>query len=144
MNPLIGKTIIAVYLATDNMAIRFDTDEGKSIVARTDGDCCSHSWIESLDDPDALLGEVVSAEDVDMNLPDVEHDGEFVAFYGFKIATKLGVCVIDFRNESNGNYGGRLVWPRGAFYGGKDRQNISSLDWRLIVGTPSADVEPGR
>ncbi len=42
-----------------------------------------------------------------------------------------GACVIDYRNESNGYYGGDLVWPGKAhhFYGGVYGQNVSTERW---------------
>lgn len=37
-NPLLGKVVTAVFLAKDRGAIRFDLEDGKSIIARADGD----------------------------------------------------------------------------------------------------------
>lgn len=39
MNPLIGKKVVAVYLAEDKKAIKFDVEDGEPIIAKTDGDC---------------------------------------------------------------------------------------------------------
>jgi hypothetical protein len=138
-NPLIGKIVTAVWLADDKKAIRFDVG-GEHIIAKADGDCCSSTWIESFDNPDALVGaEVVSAEDVGGIKPAKDDgDGSVVAFYGFKIATTKGVCVLDYRNESNGYYGGNLAWPGDYFYGGVYGQNESKEDWRLLVSVDSA------
>lgn len=136
-NPLIGKRITAIHLATDKKAIRFDVEDGEPIVAQSDGDCCSDSWIESLDTPDMLIGEVVTAvEDVDM--PDLGSSGEYeVTYYGCRITNAKGWCVIDYRNESNGYYGGNLSWPNDDyFYGGVYGQNVSSMDWRQIAPEP--------
>jgi len=56
---LVGKTIRSVALNEDNTEITFVTDtEPVTLVAR--GDCCSQCWIESLDDPEALLGTVTA------------------------------------------------------------------------------------
>ncbi len=138
---LIDKRIVKVWLADDQQAIKFDVEGGEPIIARADGDCCSHSWIESLDAPDALLGVVQSVEDLPM--PDLgngkeqtytkESDGESIAYYGCKITTERGACVIDYRNESNGYYGGSLSWPSdGYFYGGVYGQNVSKENWREV------------
>lgn len=140
-NPLIGKKITHVFLAADRKAIRFDVEGGEPIVVHADGDCCSSSWIESLDAPNALLGMVRSVEDLDM--PDLGsvaaqgedktsgYDPECISYYGCKITTDKGACVIDYRNESNGYYGGNLVWPgSGSYYGGVYSQNVSKEEWR--------------
>lgn len=126
MNPLIGKTLIGVKLAKDKEAILFQTPEG-DIVARCDADCCSYTWVENIEstvrDFPAL---VTAAEDIEDGLPemvknDPEHD--CLQFYGFKIATDKGVLVIDYRNSSNGYYGGNLTWPGEYHYGGVYGQN---------------------
>ena len=36
-NPLIGKKVVAVHLAEDKKAIKFDVEGGEPIVARADG-----------------------------------------------------------------------------------------------------------
>lgn len=137
-NPLIGKTITAIYLASDKKAIRFDLKEGDPIRARADGDCCSSTWIESLDTPDAILGDpVVSVEDLELPGRDEKKenaDGEYIAYYGCKVTTTRGICVIDFRNSSNGYYGGNLSWPTDSyFYGGVYGQNISTEEWQKVA-----------
>lgn len=138
-NPLVGQKIVAVRLASDKKAIRFDVEGGESIVARADGDCCSSSWIEALDTPGLLIGGTVTAvEDIDM--PDLGSPDEcdVIAYYGCKITTDKGACVIDYRNESNGYYGGDLVWPVAEsdydpFYGGVYGQNVSSEEWETVA-----------
>lgn len=133
-NKLIGKNVVSVYLATDNKAIRFDTKDGLILIAQADGDCCSNSWIENVEAPERILGTVLSVEDI--NMPDQPYDEseyECIAFYGCKIITDKGECVIDYRNESNGYYGGHLVWlGDDSFYGGVYGQNISTAEWRKL------------
>lgn len=128
---LVGKKITAVYLATDGHAIKFSTDSGE-IVAKTDGDCCSNTWIENVEMPDNLLGTVQSVED--LTLREEGEDGELTQFYGCKIVTEKGICTLDYRNESNGYYGGNLSWPDdNYYYGGVYGQNVSSEEWRKIA-----------
>lgn len=145
-NVLIGKTITAVYLAEDGGAIRFDVEGAEPVIARADGDCCSYTWIESLDAPEALIGTVTAVVDIDMpdlgteasqtNEKDRYYDADCISYYGCKITTDKGSCVIDYRNESNGYYGGNLSWPgpNSYFYGGVHGQNVSTEKWRLIAG----------
>ncbi|MNC82782.1 hypothetical protein D3C76_1797080 [compost metagenome] len=41
---------------------------------------------------------------------------EYLQFYGAKISTDRGDMIIDYRNESNGYYGGDIHWPGGSYY----------------------------
>ena len=133
-NALIGKKVTAVWLASDKKAMRFDVADGEPIIARADGDCCSSTWIESLDMPALLIGTVSSVEDIAM--PDLGNgDSECISYYGCRVTTDRGICVIDYRNESNGYYGGDLSWPGDSFYGGVYDQNVSNNDWKLIAGS---------
>lgn len=131
-NPLIGKTIESVWLAEDGKAIRFNLKGGEEIIARTEGDCCSSTWIESIEMPENMIGTVREADDIDMNRASEKADYEIIQFYGFRIVTEKGIATLDYRNESNGYYGGSLDWPRtdgkeSYFYGGVFGQNISSV-----------------
>ena len=133
-NPLVGKKIIAAFLAEDKMALRFDLEGGEKIIVKTDGDCCSHTWIEYIEMPENLLGMVIAVEEVEM--PEKDYDKEkfeCISFYGCKIHTEKGSCLLDYRNESNGYYGGSLAWPGDYFYGGAWNQNQSKEDWRKIA-----------
>lgn len=109
----IGRMITGYTLAEDNESITFQFAAGDAITLVTFGDCCSHTWIESIDLPDNLLGIVQSVEDIAM--PDLgniattkEECVDQVAYYGLKITTNKGSAVIDYRNNSNGYYGGSL------------------------------------
>lgn len=128
-NILVGKTLIGIKLAEDKEAIRFDTAEGQ-IVVRVDADCCSHTWVESIELPAHGFPALVSAVQ-DLSMPDLGSpgDGDEIAYYGCKIVTDKGDIVIDYRNESNGYYGGSLSWPGDHFYGGVYGQNISEEKW---------------
>jgi hypothetical protein len=135
MNTLVGKTILQIQLAADREAIRFVTDQGE-VIARCDADCCSHTWIEHIELPArGFPALVISAENLNLDKPDSWDGGDCVTFYGFAIRTDKGDMVIDYRNSSNGYYGGSLEWPdSGYFYGGVYGQNISKQEWR--------DIEP--
>lgn len=139
-NPLVGKTVTAVHLAEDGGAIRFDVNGGEPIVARADGDCCSHTWIENVQAPENIVGSpIVAVEDVGGAQADTGEQGDdCVSFYGCKITSGKGSTLIDYRNESNGYYGGSLEWPvpdgeHDPFYGGVHGQNISKNVWRRLA-----------
>lgn len=138
-HPLLGRKIVAVHLAKDKKALRFDVEGGEPIVARADGDCCSDSWIEALDTPELLIGGTVTdVEDIAMPVGEQETEDGLIQFYGCRITTDRGSCVIDYRNESNGYYGGDLVWPvepgdYDPFYGGVYGQNVSEEEWEGVA-----------
>lgn len=129
---LIGRTITGVMLAEDKEAILFKTTGG-DIVAKCDADCCSHTWIENVELPVNGFPALVSAAE-DVPMPDLGNgDAECIQYYGFKITTDKGDIVIDYRNESNGYYGGSLTWPEDRFYGGVHGQNVSKENWKEIA-----------
>lgn len=139
---LVGKTILSVKIATDRMALLFSFNDGTSLVARTDGDCCSQTWIEHVELPTEFPAKIISAGSIELNIDDVTNDDyECLSFYGYKISTDKGDMVIDYRNSSNGYYGGDIVfgkredWPEDeyySFYGGVYGQNISNEEWEDI------------
>lgn len=127
---LIGRTIESLQIADDRKALRFVTTEGE-VIAKCDGDCCSNTWIEHLELP--ALGfpaKVVSVDDLDGRREESGEYGDVTQHYGCKITTERGEIVIDYRNASNGYYGGNLSWPDDDyFYGGVHGQNISTCNW---------------
>jgi hypothetical protein len=125
---LFGKELRAVQIADDKKAIKFITDEGE-IIAKTDGDCCSSTWIEHVSMPMGLPALIMEARDIPMPDLGVNEDQECVRYYGFELVTNKGSLVIDYRNESNGYYGGELCWPDDHFYGGVHGQNVSTEQW---------------
>ena len=130
-NILVGKVLTGIKIADDKKALLFTTSDG-DIVVKVDGDCCSDSWVENIEMPAmGFPAKVVSADDIDM--PDVDErtdDGDRIAHYGFKIVTDKGHITIDYRNASNGYYGGNLSWPDDDhFYGGSYGQNVSTCNW---------------
>lgn len=131
-NSLINKTIVEVKIADDKEAMLFITDKGDRLIVRVDADCCSHTWIESVEMPALGLPFVIlSCEDLAIDKESEWVDYDYVQFYGAKIVTTKGELVIDYRNSSNGYYGGNVVWPGDdiRFYGGVYGQNVSDEVW---------------
>lgn len=133
-NPLIGKTITAIEIAADKKAIRFVLSDGEEI-AKADGDCCSDTWIEHIELP--ALGfpaEVTEVQNLDLGERKDGEWGDVTALYGCKIITTRGEIVIDYRNASNGYYGGNLSWSNDSyFYGGVYGQNVSKNEWQPVT-----------
>lgn len=134
-NPLVGKTLTGIKLAQDRQALLFETTGGELVVL-VDADCCSYTWVEHVELPALGFPALVTAvEDLDMpeGRPSTfRTDPDSLAFYGCKISTDRGEIVIDYRNDSNGYYGGSLTWPGEQHYGGVFRQNVSAQEWRDI------------
>lgn len=63
---------------------------------------------------------------------DICFDENVVVRYGLVIHTTKGDIFIEYRNSSNGYYGGNLCWPDDSFYGGVHEQNVSNNDWVSI------------
>ncbi len=129
-NILVGKTLQAMKIADDKEALLFVTNAG-DIVARCDADCCSSTWVEHIELP--ALGFpafVIAVDDLDLPGSDYNHpEHDCLQVYGCKITTDKGEIVIDYRNSSNGYYGGDLSWPDDYFYGGVYDQNVSNMNW---------------
>ena len=133
-NILIGKTLLGIKIAEDKEAILFMTNQGE-IIARCDADCCSSTWIEHVELP--ALGfpaTVIAVSDLDLPGSE-EHHPEYdcLQVYGLKIATDKGDCILDYRNSSNGYYGGSLVWPGEHHHGGVYNQNRSNERWVSVT-----------
>ena len=134
-NILIGKTITGLKIAKDKAALLFSTTDG-DIKVLCDADCCSFTWVEHIEMPAlGLPATVIKAEDLEMpDLGDMP-ECDVVAYYGFKITTDKGELVIDYRNDSNGYYGGNLSWPNDDyFYGGVYGQAVSKEVWKDVSG----------
>lgn len=136
-NALIGKTIKEMKIAEDKEALLFILDDGE-LQAKVDGDCCSQSWIENVELPvNGFPATVLSAEEIPM--PDLGNgDAARRQYYGYKLVTDKGDIVIDYRNDSNGHYGGSIWFPDADhkaynwYYGGVRRQNVSNEKWQDI------------
>lgn len=128
---LAGKMLTRVELAKDKKAICFTVD-GERVVAKCDGECCSSTWIESVEMPaGGLPAKIIAAKDLD--LPAQSDEDELIQFYGLKLTTDKGDLVLDYRNESNGYYGGNLSWPGDYYYGGVWGQNKSKEEWEEVA-----------
>lgn len=127
---LVGKAITSIELAKDKKAIRFTTDGG-GIIARARGDCCSETWVESIEiSTREFPATVLSVDDIEMPNHGSPSYYEVIAYYGCKIVTDKGHIIIDYRNSSNGYYGGDLSWPDdNYYYGGVFGQNESKEEW---------------
>jgi hypothetical protein len=99
-----GKTILSVEHSDETL--RFNL-KGDAVCFEAVGDCCSSSFIESLDNPEAFKDAVFdSVKSVSGESKDIDYEVHKWTFYKFK--TSKGLCTLSFRNESNGYYDGYL------------------------------------
>lgn len=118
MNELIGRTINAIQIDDDEQHfLAFDTDNGR-IIYMAEGDCCSESWFYHVLGADNLLGQtVLETESYYLGEPgDGFSRQEEDKLYSIKLRTARGYADVEFRNSSNGYYGGWLdiylaEWP---------------------------------
>jgi hypothetical protein len=104
---IVGKRINGFTITDDKTTLTFNDDAGALYVYNAEADCCSHSWIENVEDPEYLIGNLVMKVE-EKEITDYEEDGCFIKIMGYDVYTDKGICKIDFRNSSNGFYGGRL------------------------------------
>jgi hypothetical protein len=109
----VGKTLTGLWGdGRDGIALVFG--DGTHLKGIPQGDCCSVSWIEHIEGATGLRpGKIVSIEKIDM--PDRgDYDAnnyDVLSFYGERIVLDSATeIVIDFRNDSNGYYGGGISW----------------------------------
>lgn len=117
MRRLVGKTILWIDVDAPHTNISFMTSVGRLGFA-VEGGCCSVSWIEHLSGVDQLLEATVTrVESVDM--PEAPDDGgeTVTQVYGVRITTDRGVALLEFRNESNGYYGGAIRYDESVVTG---------------------------
>lgn len=109
---LVGKVVTSVEVSDDKQVIRFNLMDDKPVIYCADGDCCSHSWFESIQGLDNLLyNMVLDVETKEEKIPDSPSkygDDEVTVAYGYTIKTKDGYFDIEMRNSSNGYYGGSV------------------------------------
>jgi hypothetical protein len=148
-NKLLGKKIIEIEIADEKDFLKFITDS-EPVFMQVEADCCSTSWIEHISLPE-LPAVCLKIEDVEMPKPSKEElykhaqlnyssgfdpegteeekdliSGSCLKCYGLKIITDKGYLDIEYRNSSNGFYGGRMQF----------------LERDPIVRMPEYDGEP--
>lgn len=104
------KTLLNIEVSADKGSITFITTE-ESVTATCYAEHCSETWIEHVELP--ALGFPAKVLDViELNFPSKwESEYDYIQYYGLKIVTDRGEIIIDYRNNSNGCYGGDLDFP---------------------------------
>lgn len=108
--------IIENVIATDHRLTLVATS-GHQVEVELDGDCCSHSFFDDHSKLDArgLMGErLMSIEDSGRTGPEVDpiavvNDAESTEYHALIVKTDKQSITVDWRNESNGYYGGTAL-----------------------------------
>lgn len=109
---LLGKTINNIKVTADEEKLNFICEDGDHL-AFTEAECCSSTWIENVELP--ALGfpcKVLKVEELESEVIGEVEEYDHLQKYGLKIVTDKGDIVIDYRNESNGYYGGWLEFDK--------------------------------
>ena len=118
-----GKELLSVDIAANKESVTFRFMDGTSQSFQVEGDCCSRSWIEHLELPCDVRGLVIEGFHEDYMdatgddkynppTPDDEYSHRMhdcLKVYSSKFVTSKGAIVLEYRNSSNGYYGGSLV-----------------------------------
>ena len=123
MKRLIGHILTGIKWNAEEVTFSWEGGSAKFMAV---GDCCSTTWIDSFDG----IGDIIDSPIVRvtfLELPDLvfgrgddpvcgcrdrrdcaHHDT--LSLYGYRIETDTATATLDFRNDSNGYYGGYLEY----------------------------------
>lgn len=116
-----GKVILSIGVNPSRDEFRIAFQDGTVKRYAVSGDCCSTSWIEHLEAPD-VDGATLLAVDQDSYGVDATpeqyaqtpknpvsgYEVGSLLVYHTKFRTTAGDIVLEYRNDSNGYYGGSL------------------------------------
>ena len=112
LKSLVGKKLKSVSLMDTRSEFHVETEDGAKLKFAVSGDCCSQSWIEHLELPDDYIGATVLAIRTDGNEDRVTEEdrqkADHLQVYQTILATNRGEITLEYRNDSNGFYGGSL------------------------------------
>lgn len=111
LKPLIGRKLVSVEVSDDKEVVTFRFTDGFVSYA-AEGHCCSQSWIEHITVPPDIAGaEITHWAENEMGEVDNADDWETIRVYQQSFRTDKGDIVLEYRNSSNGYYGGYLRGP---------------------------------
>ena len=104
----VGLVVESVWREVDREYIKFVFTDGSILYLETYGDCCSSTWIENIDNF-GFKGEILTIEEDNGPVVENHPDHDCLKTYFLTFKTGYGRLLIDFRNSSNGHYGGSLL-----------------------------------
>ncbi len=128
---MVGRKLAAVTLDKAGDRITFSFADGCAQVFGVEGDCCSRSWIEHVETMGAVEGATLLAVEDSSTIDATEDDAlnpmqtrppqwegdterqerehDCLQVYRTTFKTDCGEIVLEYRNSSNGYYGGSLT-----------------------------------
>jgi hypothetical protein len=109
---IVGCIPTGMTVSDDRQQLTLDLADGRKAVFTVYGDCCSRSFIEHTSEPwqwGHPITEVKDGGQVGNWWRDDQ--AERVQVYQTSFVTPYGEIVVEYRNESNGYYGGWMEGP---------------------------------
>lgn len=139
MIELFGQCIKHIYTDDDKEYLVFINNLDNFWTYYAEKDCCSYSWFESINNPENLIdARVIGIEEKDEDYEEEnfkEDSDEVIKIYGYTLKTYKGYTDIEFRNSSNGYYGGDCIFMHDAkleMADSKDNQKLDTLPTLLL------------
>ena len=108
---LLGLIVDHVEVSKDKDKLAIHLIGGITAEFETYGDCCSYTWIEHITVPIDVLGApIIAVKELEDDRSE-DRDGELIQFYQTAFVTPRGEIIVEYRNSSNGYYGGSLTGP---------------------------------
>lgn len=118
MKELFGQSISNIYMDDEGLYLIFRGFHTATWCYRAEGDCCSSTWFESIDNPENLIdSEIIGIEQKEYTSDrddSLDYQEVVTQTYGYTLKTNRGHTDIVFRNESNGYYGGTCEYMKEA------------------------------
>lgn len=126
IDKILNRPLAGIDLSGDKQQFVLRFQDGEQVRYGVEGDCCSVSWVEYLTIPAGIDGQVITGvEELEMegeptpcvncreryrpdedNAPACNHD--VLQVYQTHFHTPVGDIILEYRNDSNGYYGGYL------------------------------------
>lgn len=129
MKELLENRISYIYMDKEKECLVFMDNWCDQFWAyATEAECCSTTWFESINNPENMINEKIIGIEVKPEKDcDSSSDDDVIVAYGYTIKTAKGYTDIEFRNSSNGYYGGschyihdaKLIFPTVTYHPSK-------------------------
>lgn len=110
MKDLLYKTILKLEIDEAGEYLRFTTNEKQVYVYYSEGECCSSSWFQYITGVMYLFNtQILDIKEIEINNNVIETKKGCIQLYKIEIDTTKGYVDFEYRNESNGYYGGFIT-----------------------------------
>lgn len=111
MKELLNKVIKKIFISEGESHIKFILSDNSEMIYVTDADCCSETWFSDFTGIDCLINqEILEVEELLLPINKLllaqRSRQEYDELYGYCFKTQKGYATLEYRNSSNGYYGG--------------------------------------